>query len=156
MRRGTPPHDAAASYRYSGARHNHAGGHGVGLSLTGLLTTKGVHVLHTFDEDQQNSRRQKRAFFQGAARIKATTLHSFKGWEVASPRGVRRRCSTSRGSCPDLHGIDSAPAARGWERTNSRKLLSRVARLRTELAGVCSVVAQMVYCWNAFLVWDHV
>lgn len=41
---------------------------------------QGVHVLHTFDK--QNSRRQKRAFFQGAAQIKATTLHSFKGWEA--------------------------------------------------------------------------
>ena len=41
---------------------------------------KGVRVLHTFSED--NSSRQKRAFFQGAARIKATTPHSFKGWEA--------------------------------------------------------------------------
>jgi hypothetical protein len=46
------------------------------------LTAKGVHVLHTFDKDRKNSRRQKRAFFQGAERIKATTLHSFKGWEA--------------------------------------------------------------------------
>ncbi|MBF0586720.1 NERD domain-containing protein [Prosthecochloris sp. N3] len=54
----------------------------LGRSLTDLLTHKGVHVLHTFDKDKQISRRQKRAFFQGAARIKATTLHSFKGWEA--------------------------------------------------------------------------
>lgn len=54
----------------------------MGRSLVDLLTAKGVHVLHTFDEDKQNSRRQKRAFFQGAERIKATTLHSFKGWEA--------------------------------------------------------------------------
>jgi hypothetical protein len=54
----------------------------LGRQLTDLLTTKGVHVLHTFDKDKRNSRRQKRAFFQGAARIKATTLHSFKGWEA--------------------------------------------------------------------------
>ena len=54
----------------------------LGRSLTDLLTTKGVHVLHTFDKDKQNSRRQKRAFFQGAAQLKATTLHSFKGWET--------------------------------------------------------------------------
>jgi hypothetical protein len=54
----------------------------LGRSLTDLLTTKGVHVQHTFDRDNQKSRRQKRAFFQGAARIKATTLHSFKGWEA--------------------------------------------------------------------------
>src|SRR5688500_15316627 len=54
----------------------------LGRSLTDVLTTMGVHVLHTFDKDRQNSRRQKRAFFQGAERIKATTLHSFKGWEA--------------------------------------------------------------------------
>lgn len=54
----------------------------LGRNLTDLLTTKSVHVLHTFDQDKQKSRRQKRAFFQGAAWIKATTLHSFKGWEA--------------------------------------------------------------------------
>ena len=54
----------------------------LGRSLTDLLTSKGVQVLHTFDKEKHNSRRQKRAFFQGAARIKATTLHSFKGWEA--------------------------------------------------------------------------
>lgn len=54
----------------------------LGRSLTDLLASKGVQVLHTFDKDTQNSRRQKRAFFQGNARIKATTLHSFKGWEA--------------------------------------------------------------------------
>ena len=54
-------------------------------------------VLHTFVEENEeneqfsqedktyrkyeNSRRKKLAFFLGDARIKATTLHSFKGWE---------------------------------------------------------------------------
>ncbi|MDE0085886.1 MAG: hypothetical protein OXU23_09265, partial [Candidatus Poribacteria bacterium] len=54
-------------------------------------------VLHTFvdknmdnaefgQEDRniriyENSRRKKLAFYMGDARIKATTLHSFKGWE---------------------------------------------------------------------------
>lgn len=54
----------------------------LGRSLVEVLSEKGVHVLHTFDKDKQSSRRQKRAFFQGSARIKATTLHSFKGWEA--------------------------------------------------------------------------
>lgn len=54
----------------------------LGRSLTGFLSEKGVDVLHTFDKDKQNSRRMKRAFFQGVARVKATTLHSFKGWEA--------------------------------------------------------------------------
>jgi hypothetical protein len=43
---------------------------------------KNVHVLHTFDLDKSKARRQKRAFFQGSAKVKATTLHSFKGWEA--------------------------------------------------------------------------
>lgn len=41
-----------------------------------------VRIIHTFDEDKFISSRQKRAFFQGSATIKATTLHSFKGWEA--------------------------------------------------------------------------
>ena len=44
--------------------------------------TKNLKMLHTFDEDTTQSRRQKRAFFQGNAQIKATTVHSFKGWEA--------------------------------------------------------------------------
>ena len=58
---------------------------------------KRVRVLDTFVQENQeldpfrqgdgnlrkyeNSRRKKLAFFLGDARIKATTLHSFKGWE---------------------------------------------------------------------------
>ena len=53
-----------------------------GRGLAEYLESKGVDLLHTFDADRQESRRQKRAFFQGAANIKATTLHSFKGWEA--------------------------------------------------------------------------
>lgn len=53
----------------------------LGRHFIDTLEIKGVHVIHTFAEDKQNSQRQKRAFFQGDARIKATTLHSFKGWE---------------------------------------------------------------------------
>jgi hypothetical protein len=53
----------------------------VGRSVIDELRRMGVHVLHTFDPDKSQGRRQKRAFFQGSARVKATTLHSFKGWE---------------------------------------------------------------------------
>lgn len=68
-----------------------------GLVFVEKCEEKGVHVLDTFaQEDQEpdpfgqgdrnfrkheNSRRKKLAFFLGDARIKATTLHSFKGWE---------------------------------------------------------------------------
>ena len=43
---------------------------------------RGLKVLHTFDEDRQESRRQKVAFRKGRENIKATTHHSFKGWEA--------------------------------------------------------------------------
>ena len=68
-----------------------------GLVFVERCEEKGVRVLDTFaQEDQEpdpfgqgdknfrkyeNSRRKKLAFFLGDARIKATTLHSFKGWE---------------------------------------------------------------------------
>ena len=54
----------------------------LGRSLVKRLEDKGVDLLHTFDKDKSSSSRQKRAFFQGAASIKATTPHSFKGWEA--------------------------------------------------------------------------
>jgi len=54
----------------------------IGRNLVDLLESKNIHVLHTFAEDQRTSSRQKRAFFQGSERIKATTLHSFIGWEA--------------------------------------------------------------------------
>lgn len=54
----------------------------VGRAVVDEFSRLGVHVLHTFDADKSISRRQKRAFFQGSARVKATTLHSFKGWEA--------------------------------------------------------------------------
>ena len=68
-----------------------------GLGFIGQCEQKGVRVVHTFEQEDQeldafgqedrnlrkyeNSRRKKLAFFLGDARIKATTLHSFKGWE---------------------------------------------------------------------------
>ena len=68
-----------------------------GLVFVEKCEEKSVRVLDTFaQEDQEpdpfgqgdrnfrkyeNSRRKKLAFFLGDARIKATTLHSFKGWE---------------------------------------------------------------------------
>ena len=68
-----------------------------GLVFVEKCKEKGVHVRDTFAKEHQepdpfgqgdenfhkyeNSRRKKLAFFLGDARIKATTLHSFKGWE---------------------------------------------------------------------------
>ena len=41
-----------------------------------------VNVRHTFDKNYMKSRRQKLAFWKGSPNIKATTVHSFKGWEA--------------------------------------------------------------------------
>ena len=56
-------------------------GNEMGRQLTQLLADKGINVLHTFDWDTRKSTSQKRAFFQGVSKVKATTLQSFKGWE---------------------------------------------------------------------------
>ena len=54
----------------------------MGREVVECFKKSNVHVLHTFSEDNREGRRQKRAFFQGNARIKATTPYSFKGWEA--------------------------------------------------------------------------
>lgn len=55
------------------------------------LDKKGIRVLHTFPDSSEsgprngNSERSlKRGFWKGDARVKATTMHSFKGWEGRS------------------------------------------------------------------------
>jgi hypothetical protein len=59
----------------------------IGLEIVRLLRQKGVRVLHTFGqgnsarEVQGDSRRKKLAFYKGDARVKVTTVQSFKGWE---------------------------------------------------------------------------
>jgi hypothetical protein len=54
----------------------------LGQDVVMLLDMKGIRCVHTFDEDEKVSRRQKMGFYMGDARVKATTLHSFKGWEA--------------------------------------------------------------------------
>jgi hypothetical protein len=53
-----------------------------------LHEAKGIHCIDTFRPEsgeekvrERESRRKKLAFFKGDARVKVTTLHSFKGWE---------------------------------------------------------------------------
>ena len=41
-----------------------------------------IQTVNTYGSDKIEQRRQKMGFFMGDARIKATTLHSFKGWEA--------------------------------------------------------------------------
>jgi hypothetical protein len=53
-----------------------------GKGVTGELDTySGIRTIHTFENDRMEQVRKKMAFWKGDARIKATTLHSFKGWE---------------------------------------------------------------------------
>jgi hypothetical protein len=53
-----------------------------GFEFVKAIGSKGIKTVHTFDVDEQESRRQKVGFYMGDARVKATTLHSFKGWEA--------------------------------------------------------------------------
>lgn len=59
----------------------------VGFDVVKLLNEKGIGVIHTFGqgdtpiEKYYDGQRKKQAFFKGDARVKVTTLHSFKGWE---------------------------------------------------------------------------
>lgn len=52
-----------------------------GRKVVSAIGMNGVRSVHTFGEDDRDSRRKKMGFYMGDARIKATTLHSFKGWE---------------------------------------------------------------------------
>lgn len=49
-----------------------------GLEIVACLEQRNIRSVNTFGAD---SRRQKMSFYMGDARIKATTMHSFKGWE---------------------------------------------------------------------------
>ena len=53
----------------------------IGRDVVGAIARKGVRSIHTFGANNHESRRKKMGFYMGDARVKATTLHSFKGWE---------------------------------------------------------------------------
>ncbi|MEJ7790978.1 MAG: NERD domain-containing protein [Gaiellaceae bacterium] len=53
----------------------------LGSAVVARLESLGVRVSHTFSADSRLARQQKLYFFKGDARVKATTIHSFKGWE---------------------------------------------------------------------------
>ena len=104
-------------------------GNDMGHAFINEFERRNVHVINTFGQDGRESRRKKLAFFQGDARVKATTLHSFKGWEarhlvlyvrtIASPedcallytaltrlkRHQQGSLLTVVSSCPDLYSF---------------------------------------------------
>jgi Nuclease-related domain len=53
-----------------------------GRELVDLLEARGHEVTHTFATSSREARGAKKAFFLGGNRIRATTAHSFKGWEA--------------------------------------------------------------------------
>lgn len=59
----------------------------IGDGVVRALSKKGLNALHTFgrgpteSEINRDSRRRKLRFYKGDARIKVTTIQSFKGWE---------------------------------------------------------------------------
>jgi hypothetical protein len=54
-----------------------------GATVTDYLESQyRILTVNTFGPNSNEQRRQKMGFFMGDARIKATTLHSFKGWEA--------------------------------------------------------------------------
>lgn len=53
-----------------------------GSNVVARLRELEIASVATFAPDKQERRREKMAFYMGDARIKATTLHSFKGWEA--------------------------------------------------------------------------
>ncbi|MDQ6907264.1 MAG: DNA helicase, partial [Chloroflexota bacterium] len=55
---------------------------GFGRQCVDLLEQKGVKCIHVFDDNKRERRNKKHAFYMGAARVKACTIHSFKGWET--------------------------------------------------------------------------
>ncbi len=55
--------------------------HEFGLQCVEALKARGVNVAHVFGTSSKEQKRQKVGFWMGDARMKATTIHSFKGWE---------------------------------------------------------------------------
>lgn len=53
----------------------------LGSQVVRLAAELGVRCIDTFALNRRDDRNKKVAFFMGDARVKVTTLHSFKGWE---------------------------------------------------------------------------
>ena len=57
--------------------------HKLGKIAVDLFREKKVEVNHVFEEDTEASYHpHKKAFWMGDGRLKMSTIHSFKGWEL--------------------------------------------------------------------------
>ena len=54
----------------------------LGLEIVNILAKSNIKIIHAFYKRKKLARKKKLSFFQGDARVKATTIHSFKGWEA--------------------------------------------------------------------------
>jgi hypothetical protein len=72
----------------------------LGRAVVSELDGRGIKTVHTFASSRNAERRQKFFFFNGDGRVKATTVHSFKGWEgrhlvvAAGEAGTQRALAT--------------------------------------------------------------
>jgi len=55
--------------------------HKEGWKLVEHFTSNGIEVNHVF-EDESKNHHNKRSFWMGDSRLKMSTIHSFKGWEL--------------------------------------------------------------------------
>jgi hypothetical protein len=53
----------------------------VGVAVTQQLNRRKIGIIGTFGSKYRQRRREKMGFYMGHAEVKATSLHSFKGWE---------------------------------------------------------------------------
>ncbi|AFW94987.1 UvrD-helicase domain-containing protein [Dolichospermum sp. UHCC 0684] len=56
--------------------------HKIGMECVNHFESKNIYVNHVFDTDNESSRYHKKSFWMGDSRIKMSTIHSFKGWEI--------------------------------------------------------------------------
>lgn len=54
--------------------------HRIGLGVVRVLESSGISVNHLFSESQDTTRKHR--FVMNDPRVKASTIHSFKGWEL--------------------------------------------------------------------------
>jgi hypothetical protein len=55
--------------------------HNLGLRCVEELKARGIEVAHVFGRTHKEKKTRKLGFWMGDARMKAATVHSFKGWE---------------------------------------------------------------------------
>ena len=79
----------------------------LGSRVVEELRDRGIRAVATYAEAHKERRRQKMGFFMGDAKVKATTLHSFKGWETRL-----LVIHISRASADDSHALIYATLTR--------------------------------------------